>query len=65
MYVVVLKLIFFHWDAQAVVLDKSLFKSLANFVKVSHTKNRNVISVKNSGLDAKSSNKSLMYFRKK
>ena len=59
-----LKLIF-HWNAQLLILAKLLFRSLADLVIFFTTKSKDVSSANNFGLDAKLSDKSFKYFRKK
>ena len=54
----------FHWNAQSLILAKSLFKSLADLVIFSTTKNKDVSSANNFAFDAKSLDKSYMYIRK-
>ena len=54
----------FHWNVQVLALNSSLFKLLTDLVIFFTTVNKDVSSANNFGLDAKSSNKSLMYIRK-
>ena len=53
-----------HWNAQVLILAKSLFKSLADLAMFSTTKNRDASSANNSALDTKSSDKLFMSIRK-
>ena len=54
----------FHWNAQAIILAKSLFNSFVNLVIFSATKNSDASSAINFAFYAKSSDKSFMYIRK-
>ena len=54
----------FNWNAQVLILAKSLFKSLRNLVIFSTREKRDISSTNNFWLDAKSSDKPIMYNRK-
>ena len=54
----------FHWNAQVLILVKSLFNLLADLVIFSNIENSDVSSSNNFALDAKSWDKSFMYIRK-
>ena len=54
----------FHWNALVLILAMSIINSLADLVIFSTTENSDVSSANNFALDAKLSDKSIMYIRK-
>ena len=54
----------FHWNAQVLILAKSLFNSLADLLIFSTSENSDASSSNNFASDVKLSDKSFMYIRK-